>query len=102
MRLAGVDDDYIRQLFVIEVMHSPTSRDVYTGRVLWKREFPDLGTFDIYYDATVDLKDIITGLRVLVNGPVDNVIDDGDVDGDGRVGVQEILYDLNLISEQGH
>lgn len=28
------------------------ARDVYTGRVLWKRTFQDLGTFDVYYDAT--------------------------------------------------
>ncbi len=29
-----------------------SARDVYTGRVLWKREFQDLGTFDVYYDST--------------------------------------------------
>lgn len=29
-----------------------SARDVYTGQVLWKREFEDLGTFDVYYDDT--------------------------------------------------
>ncbi|MDB4676771.1 PQQ-binding-like beta-propeller repeat protein [bacterium] len=31
-----------------------SARDVYTGRVLWKREFEDLGTFDVYYDSTFE------------------------------------------------
>lgn len=31
-----------------------SARDVYTGRLLWKREFKDLGTFDIYYDSTFE------------------------------------------------
>jgi len=29
-----------------------SARDVYTGRVLWIRRFPSLGTFNVYYDAT--------------------------------------------------
>ena len=29
-----------------------SARDVYTGRRLWKRDFEDLGTKDIYYDGT--------------------------------------------------
>ncbi len=36
----------------IEGMNSLSCRDVYTGRVIWKREFEDLGTFDVYYDST--------------------------------------------------
>lgn len=36
----------------IEGMDRISARDVYTGRVLWKRVFADLGTFDIYYDDT--------------------------------------------------
>ncbi len=39
------------RLFV-EGMNSLSCRDVYTGRVVWKREFEDLGTFDVYYDNT--------------------------------------------------
>ena len=31
-----------------------SARDVYTGRVLWKREFKKLGTFDVYYDKTYE------------------------------------------------
>ena len=33
-------------------MNTLSARDVYTGRVLWKRKFGDLGVFDVYYDAT--------------------------------------------------
>ena len=29
-----------------------SARDVYTGRLLWQREFEDLGTYDVFYDAT--------------------------------------------------
>jgi len=36
----------------IQGINSLSARDVYTGRVLWKREFEDLGTFDVYYDNT--------------------------------------------------
>jgi len=39
---------------VIQGMNSLSARDVYTGRVLWYREFEDLGTFDVYYDATYE------------------------------------------------
>jgi len=38
----------------IEGTNSLSARDVYTGRVLWKREFEDLGTFGVYYDKTYD------------------------------------------------
>lgn len=39
------------RLFV-EGMNSISARDVYTGRVLWRREFESLGTEGIYYDKT--------------------------------------------------
>jgi hypothetical protein len=38
----------------IQGMNSLSARDVYTGRVLWKREFADLGTFDLFYDSTYE------------------------------------------------
>lgn len=31
-----------------------SARDVYTGRVLWKRTFEDLGTYGVYYDSTFE------------------------------------------------
>ncbi len=37
---------------VIEGMRGLSARDVYTGRVLWKTEFEDLGNFGVYYDAS--------------------------------------------------
>ena len=36
----------------IEGVNCLSARDVYTGRVLWKREFEDLGTHNVYYDDT--------------------------------------------------
>ncbi len=37
---------------VIQGINVLSARDVYTGRVLWRREFEDLGTYDVYYDDT--------------------------------------------------
>ncbi|MCP5551200.1 MAG: PQQ-binding-like beta-propeller repeat protein [Akkermansiaceae bacterium] len=37
---------------IIEGMNSLSARDVYTGRVMWKHDFGDLGTFGIYYNET--------------------------------------------------
>jgi outer membrane protein assembly factor BamB len=39
------------RLFV-QGIQSVSARDVYTGRVVWKRNFKDLGTLNDYYDAT--------------------------------------------------
>lgn len=36
----------------IQGHNSLSARDVYTGRVLWNRQFEDLGTFGIYFDET--------------------------------------------------
>ncbi len=36
----------------IEGINMLSARDVYTGQVLWRREFDDLGTFGVYYDRT--------------------------------------------------
>jgi len=36
----------------IEGINRLSARDVYTGRVLWKRAFPDLRTLGVYYDKT--------------------------------------------------
>jgi outer membrane protein assembly factor BamB len=38
----------------IEGMNCLSARDVYTGRVLWKREFKDLGTFQVYFDESYE------------------------------------------------
>ena len=36
----------------IEGIDCLSARDVYTGRVLWKRTFADLGNYGVYYDST--------------------------------------------------
>ncbi|NQV28792.1 MAG: PQQ-binding-like beta-propeller repeat protein [Rhodopirellula sp.] len=48
----GPTEQVIGGRLFIQGMNSLSARDVYTGRVLWKREFKNLGTFDVYYDAT--------------------------------------------------
>ncbi|MEZ6135806.1 MAG: PQQ-binding-like beta-propeller repeat protein [Pirellulaceae bacterium] len=50
----GPPEQVVGGRLFIQGMNCLSARDVYTGRVLWKREFEDLGTFDIYYDATYE------------------------------------------------
>lgn len=50
----GPPEQVVGGRLFIQGMNSLSARDVYTGRVLWKREFQDLGTFDIYYDLTYE------------------------------------------------
>lgn len=50
----GPPEQVVGGRLFIQGMNSLSARDVYTGRVLWKREFKDLGTFDVYYDATYE------------------------------------------------
>ena len=50
----GPPEQVIGGRLFIQGMNCLSARDVYTGRVLWKREFEDLGTFDVYYDDTYD------------------------------------------------
>ena len=48
----GPPEQVIAGRLYIQGMNSLNCRDVYTGRVIWKRQFDDLGTFDVYFDAT--------------------------------------------------
>jgi outer membrane protein assembly factor BamB len=48
----GPPEQVVGGRLFIQGMNSLSARDVYTGRVLWKRDFGDLGTFDVYYDDT--------------------------------------------------
>jgi len=48
----GPPEQVIGGRLFIEGMKSLSARDVYTGRVLWKREFSRLNTHGIYYDDT--------------------------------------------------
>jgi outer membrane protein assembly factor BamB len=50
----GPPEQVVGGKLFIEGMNSLSARDVYTGRVLWKRNFDDLGTYDVYYDATYE------------------------------------------------
>lgn len=50
----GPPEQVVGGRLIIEGMNSLSARDVYTGRVLWKREFENLGTYDVYYDVTYD------------------------------------------------
>jgi outer membrane protein assembly factor BamB len=48
----GPPEQVVGGRLFIQGINSLSARDVYTGRVLWKREFDNLGTFDVYYDET--------------------------------------------------
>ncbi len=50
----GPPEQVVGGRLFIQGMNSLSARDVYTGRVLWKRDFKDLGTFDVYYDSTYE------------------------------------------------
>lgn len=53
---------------------------------------------DINGDGFIDLKDIITGLQILTNSYSGNINLEADVNGDNRIGFEEILFDLNETS----
>ncbi len=48
----GPPEQVVGGRLFIQGINMLSARDVYTGRVLWKRTFPDLGTFDVYYDES--------------------------------------------------
>jgi outer membrane protein assembly factor BamB len=48
----GPSEQVIDGRLFIEGMDCLSARDVYTGRVLWKREFAELGNFGIYFDES--------------------------------------------------
>ena len=48
----GPTEQVVDGRLFIQGMNRLSARDVYTGRVLWKRDFEDLGTFDVFYDST--------------------------------------------------
>lgn len=48
----GPPEQVVGGRLFIQGMNSLTARDVYTGRQLWKREFKDLGTKDVFFDET--------------------------------------------------
>src|SRR5690606_18781145 len=50
----GPPEQVVGGRLFIQGMNSLSARDVYTGRVLWKRDFDNLGTFDVYFDDTYE------------------------------------------------
>lgn len=56
----GPPEQVVGGRLFIQGIHSLTARDVYTGRVLWKREFKDLGTYDVFFDETYKEKPLDT------------------------------------------
>ncbi len=48
----GPPEQVVDGRLYIQGMNSLSCRDVYTGRVFWRRQFDSLGTYDIYYDET--------------------------------------------------
>lgn len=52
----GPPQQVVQGRLYIEGINSISARDVYTGRVLWQRQFENLGTYDVYYDETYEEK----------------------------------------------
>ena len=50
----GPPEQVVGGRLFIEGINILSARDVYTGRILWKRQFDDLGTYDVYFDATYE------------------------------------------------
>jgi outer membrane protein assembly factor BamB len=50
----GPPEQVVGGRLFIQGVNSLSARDVYTGRVLWKREFENLGTYDVYFDDTYE------------------------------------------------
>ncbi len=48
----GPSEQVVGGRLFIEGMSSVSARDVYTGEPLWKREFPDLGNYGVYFNET--------------------------------------------------
>ena len=50
----GPPEQVVGGRLFIEGLDCFSARDVYTGRVLWKRTLPELNTFGVYYDETYE------------------------------------------------
>lgn len=50
----GPPEQVVNGRLYIQGMKSFSARDVYTGRVIWKHDFKDLGTYGIYYNETYE------------------------------------------------
>jgi outer membrane protein assembly factor BamB len=50
----GPPEQVVGGRLFIQGMNSISARDVYTGRVIWKHDFKDLGTYGIYYNETYE------------------------------------------------
>ena len=48
----GPPEQVVGGRMILQGMDSFSARDVYTGRLLWKTEFTNLGTFGIYFDKS--------------------------------------------------
>ncbi len=48
----GPPEQVVAGRTIIEGMNSISARDVYTGRVIWKREIEDLDTYGIYFNES--------------------------------------------------
>jgi len=48
----GPPEQVVGGRLFVQGINMLSARDVYTGKVLWKRTFPDLGTYGVFYDST--------------------------------------------------
>ena len=77
----------------------PNAEEILAGTdPAWAADHPWYG--DILRDGTVDLADALLGLQVLTRTHGAHSDSIADVDLDGRIGLQEVLYVLQVISSQ--
>jgi len=75
----GPSEQVIGGRLFIQGINMLSARDVYTGQVLWKRTFPDLGTFGVYYDETY------------VDDPLDTTYNQGHLPGANARGTNYVV-----------
>ena len=60
------------------------------------REIPEPG--DVYPDKSIDLKDAVVSLQVAAGMNPDGISKKADVDGDGKIGLAEVIYILQHVA----
>jgi hypothetical protein len=92
----GLFQDII--ISVTDLTSPPVSLDAFQIEVVEGE--PNLAPGNFNGDENVDLTDAILGLQVLTAIETPYLYIETDVNGDGKIGVQDVLYVLRTISQQ--
>jgi len=84
----GPAEQVIGGMLFIEGINSLSARDVYTGRVIWKRMFYDLGTYNAYFDHTYrNTPTIVETNQIGLPG--------ADIRGTNYIATEDLVYIIN-------